>query len=363
MNIDRLLNRFMDYVRCDSESRDELGFCEKLEAELRELGMEVRRDGCGSEFGSNGFNIYARMDGRGDPLLFCAHMDTVAPGKGINPVVEDGVIRSDGSTVLGADDKSGVAAIMEALASLADSGDEHRTVEVLFTISEEVGLLGSKNADYSPILSRSAVVLDSSSVGCIINNAPATVRISARVHGRSAHAAVAPKTGAHALKAACAAIAAMPCGYVGDDTVMNVGTMACPGKTNIVPALAEFDMEIRSFSQEELEARIAQSEAALREACAEFGTTYEFIVDRQTEVLYVDPTSPIVEELRSAFVSLGRTPRVERTYGGSDATWLHKNGIAALNVGTGMQAVHGVSEHIAIADLADTARLVERLMR
>ena len=148
MDTNRLTERFMDYVRCDSESRDERRFCEKLEAELVALGLEVRRDDVSESTGSNGFNIHARLNGTGKPLLFSCHMDTVFPGKGITPVIRDGVICSDGTTILGSDDKSGIAAVMESLHRIVEGNLPHRTIEVMFTVCEEIGLLGSKNADY-----------------------------------------------------------------------------------------------------------------------------------------------------------------------------------------------------------------------
>ena len=362
MDTNRLTERFMDYVRCDSESRDERRFCEKLEAELVALGLEVRRDDVSESTGSNGFDIHARLNGTGKPLLFSCHMDTVFPGKGITPVIRDGVICSDGTTILGSDDKSGIAAVMESLHRIVEGNLPHRTIEVMFTVCEEIGLLGSKNADYSGVQSKGAIVLDSSMVGCVINRAPATARIHAKVTGKSAHAAISPDHGAHALKAACEAIANIPCGYIGDNTVMNVGTLKCEGKTNVVPALAEFDMEVRSFIKEELEAHISACEETLKKACEHYGTSYVFDVDRQCDVLYVNENSDTMLELLNAYRELGHEPTISRTYGGSDATWLFAHGIDAINIGTGMEDVHGLSEHINIENMVTTAELVFKLM-
>ena len=149
MNKQRLLDRFLRYINCPSESGSERSFCELIEQELSALGLEVKRGEVGEKCGSNGFNLYAFLPGDGEPLLLSAHLDTVSPGVGIRPVIEDGVIRSSGDTILGADDKSGVAAILEALETLHEGGLAHRPVEVLFSICEELGLLGAKYADYS----------------------------------------------------------------------------------------------------------------------------------------------------------------------------------------------------------------------
>ena len=179
---------------------------------------------------------------------------------------------------------------------------------------------------------------------------------------KAAHAAICPGHGAHALKAAGEAIANIPCGYIGDNTVMNVGTLKCEGKTNVVPALAEFDMEVRSFIKEELEAHISACEETLKKACEHYGTSYVFDVDRQCDVLYVNENSDTMLELLNAYRELGHEPTISRTYGGSDATWLFAHGIDAINIGTGMEDVHGLSEHINIENMVTTAELVFKLM-
>ena len=367
MNRERLVERFIRYVRCASESGSERNFCLMLEQELKALGLNVMRGEVGEQCGSDGFNLYAVLpengEGHGEPVLFSSHMDTVVPGKDIKPVIDGGIIRSDGTTVLGSDDKSGIAAVMEALETIVEKGLPHRTVEVMFTVCEEVGLRGSRYADYSWIKSKSAVVLDSSAVGCVINRAPANFRINIEITGKSAHAGLAPHEGIHALKAACEAIAEIPCGFVDDMTVMNVANLVSVGKTNIVPEKATFSMEIRSFDEELLQKRLFDSEQAVKRACEKYGASYKWMPERHSEVIYIREDAPIMQELLGIYAALGRTPDIERTYGGSDATWLCSNGIAALNVGTGMQAVHSLDEHIAISDLEDTAEMVLLMMK
>ena len=253
MNPDRLLRRFMRYVQCDSESGHEQAFCRLLEEEGAKLGIQFWRDPVGEQAGSDGWNLGASIPGTGTPVLFSCHMDTVAPGRGVQPVVEGGVVRSSGDTVLGADDKSGIAAVMEALESLLESGKPHRPVELLFSVCEELGLKGAKYADYSRFASKEALVLDNDIPGLINHRAPANVHLHIQVQGRAAHAAVSHGEGVHALKAAVAAIAQIPCGAPDADTVMNVANFLAPGPTNVVPAQASFDMEIRSFVEDKLQ--------------------------------------------------------------------------------------------------------------
>ena len=362
MNPDRLLRRFMRYVQCDSESGHEQAFCRLLEEEGAKLGIQFWRDPVGEQAGSDGWNLGASIPGTGTPVLFSCHMDTVAPGRGVQPVVEGGVVRSSGDTVLGADDKSGIAAVMEALESLLESGKPHRPVELLFSVCEELGLKGAKYADYSRFASKEALVLDNDIPGLINHRAPANVHLHIQVQGRAAHAAVSHGEGVHALKAAVAAIAQIPCGAPDADTVMNVANFLAPGPTNVVPAQASFDMEIRSFVEDKLQGYIQQVRQALETACGQYGASYTLEVERHSDVLDVPLDSPVLQQIQEIYRQMGVETRVESTFGGCDATWLCANGIRALNTGTGMANVHGTGETIAIKDLETTTRMVEALM-
>jgi len=362
MNRERLAQRFMRYVRCASESGSEGAFCKLLEDELLDMGLEVRRDEAGAKCGSDGWNVYAKLKGEGNPILFSAHTDTVYPGKNIVPVIEDGVIRSSGGTILGADDKAGIAAVVEAVESVMESGGKHRTVEMLFSLSEEIGMLGAKYADYKNIESREAVVLDSDRIGEIINRNPANVVLRFEIIGKPSHAGLAPEDGIHALKAAAKAVNDIPVGNVDDISVMNVSNFISEGKTNVVAAKACFDMEIRSFEEERLQEHIAASEKAVKDACGLYAAQYTMALDRHSDVLYVPEESPLVKGLVKAFESLGIQSRVTRSFGGCDATYLFANGLAVVNIGIGMQAVHSAAENIALKDLETTAEVIRKLI-
>ena len=151
INEKRLLDLFLEYVQIDSETKNEKAMCDRVKADLEALGFEVQTDKAGEGYGSNGYNVHAYMPGElgGEPTIFSAHLDTVKPGNGIKPIITDGVIHTDGSTILAGDDKSGIAAIMEAARVLNEQDIPHRDIEVLFTIGEEGGMNGAKNMDYS----------------------------------------------------------------------------------------------------------------------------------------------------------------------------------------------------------------------
>ena len=235
-------------------------------------------------------------------------------------------------------------------------------MELLFSVCEELGLKGAKYADYSRFASKEALVLDNDIPGLINHRAPANVHLHIQVQGRAAHAAVSHGEGVHALKAAVAAIAQIPCGAPDADTVMNVANFLAPGPTNVVPAQASFDMEIRSFVEDKLQGYIQQVRQALETACGQYGASYTLEVERHSDVLDVPLDSPVLQQIQEIYRQMGVETRVESTFGGCDATWLCANGIRALNTGTGMANVHGTGEHIAIKDLETTTRMVEALM-
>lgn len=363
MDAARLTERFLRYVQCSSESGNEKDFCLLMEEEFKRLGIDFSRDTVGDAIGSNGWNLIASIPGEGEPILFSCHMDTVTPGKGIRPIVDNGVIRSAGDTILGADDKSGIAAVMEALESILEEGACHRPVELLFSLCEEKGLLGARHADYSRLKSKEALVLDTGEIGRVVNRAPAIVHLHIRVNGKASHAGTEPEKGVHALKAAAEAIANITCGHADDMSVMNVANFVSTGATNVVPDLATFDMEIRSFTEELLQKHIRDAEGALQKACRTYGATYELALERQCDPLYVPEDASLLTSIREMYADMGIHVKVEGTFGGCDATWLNANGIQALNTGTGMRQCHSVNESITLADLNTITRLVYNLMR
>ena len=362
MNRDRLLQRFFQYVTCASESYHEREFCLMMEEELSSLGIEWDRQEIGEVFGSTGWNLHAFLPGKGEPLLLCAHMDTVSPGRGVSPVMRDGIIYSDGTTVLGSDDKAGIAAAMEALQTILEEGLPHRPVELLLTICEEDGILGSQYAEYGKIISKQAIVLDDEVVGHIVNQAAAYLKLHFSILGRSAHAGVCPEQGIHALKAAAECAAGITCGRVSEASVVNVANFLCPGQTNIVPDQADFDVEVRSYDEAELQDIVHRIHAHVDKTCAAWGAQYRRSETRVSNAFCIPPTTPVIAETCAAMRSLGISPEIRRTLGGSDMTWLAENGVAAINIGVGMREVHGCKEHILFQDMVSTTDILLRVL-
>lgn len=356
---ERLLNTFLDYVRIDSESRREGAMAARVKQELEELGLEVFQDDTRDRTGSETGNLYTLLPGNrpGEPILLCAHLDTVPPGRGIDPVVENGMITSRGETVLGGDDKGGVAAIMEALRVILEEELPHPDVEVVFTVCEEIGLLGAKALDYDRIRSRRAVILDSvGRPGKIVNRGPGHCHIRAKVMGRSAHAGMAPEEGISAIQVLCEGVANMELLRVDEDTTANVGSIHADYPPNIVPAQAELFAECRSLYTEKLEAQAARMLACLERACEKHGARLEGHIEPCFTAFHIPRGDPFLEQVVGACERLGLEWRLAKTGGGSDAHVMNLHGIRALILGTGMSKVHTVREELAVGDLEDTAR-------
>jgi len=362
----RLLQRFLKYVQIDSESGNEKNMADRLIADLSALGCEVWHDDAGRGFGSNGYNVYAKLPGETSqkPLLFSAHIDTVKPGTGVRPLVEDGVVKSSGDTVLGGDDKSGVAAIVEAINCLAVGNIPHRPVEMLFSIGEEGGLKGAKSADYSNFASKEALVLDSSGdVGKIITSAPGQIKFRATVTGKSAHAGVAPETGINAIQAASSAVAAMKLLRVDNETTANISAFISDYASNIVPEKAEVRGEIRSRDLGKLKAQAEHMKNCMLDACRKFGARLDIELDTAYVSYKISDDDGLVTLVSDACRKIGVNPAVEASGGGSDANVMNLGGIKAVVLATGMDKVHTTSEQITLKNLRDCAALCLELMR
>ena len=361
INKERLLNTFLEYVQIDSESTHEKNMALRVAKDLENIGCKVSFDDSMSQTGSNTGNLYAVLPGNadGESIIFSAHMDTVTPGVGIVPVIQDGIIRSQGDTVLGGDDKSGIAAVVEALRTVVENGLPHPTIECAFTVCEEIGLLGSQHLDYSRLSGKYAAVLDSSGrAGKIITSAPGQYKLSAEVVGRRAHAGVAPEEGISAIQVLSEAISHMKLLRIDEETTANIGTICADYATNIVPERACIIAEARSRSDEKLEAQANHMMDCLRSACEKFGARLEGGLTRAYSAYSLAETDPFLCRIMAACGKAGLQPELAASGGGSDANNFNRSGISAVVLGTGMSKVHTTQEELAVSDLEDTANLV-----
>ncbi len=351
VNQERLLGTFLALVRIDSPSLEEEAIAHDLVGRLTSLGLTAELDAMN--------NVIARLAGNGEPILLAAHMDTVMPGHGVNPQVRDGVVYSDGTTILGADDKSGLAIVLEVLETLRERSAPHPDLEVVITVQEEVGLLGAKGLDRSRLRSRLGISFDTASApGTIAVSAPSHSHLMAIIHGKAAHAGVSPEEGVNAIAAAARAIDRMPLGRIDAETTANVGIVRGGVARNIVPDRVELLGEARSRDVYKLEAQTQAMISALETAAAEFGATVEAVCTRSYEGYTFDQDTPVVRRLMAACRAAGVEPVLVPTGGGSDANIFNHAGMQVVNLSTGMKMVHTLDEHVAIKDMVTCAEIV-----
>ena len=360
INKERLLNTFLDYVRIDSESTHEAAMAQRLMEDLRPLGCQIETDQSQSKTGSDTGNLYVTLPGdpQAEPIILCAHMDTVVPGVGVEPIIEDGIIRSKGDTVLGGDDKSGIAAIVEALRTIVEEQLPHPTIQAVFTVCEEVGLKGSAHIDYSLLKAKRAAVLDSSGdAGKIIIAAPGQYKLNAQVIGRRAHAGVAPEQGISAIQVLAQAIANMKLLRIDEETTANIGTIHAEYATNIVAERAQIIAEARSRSDEKLEQQAQHMMQCLQNACQVHGATLEGGLSKAYSAYSFSEEDQFVQHIVSACQKAGISHLLGASGGGSDANNMNCNGVQAVVLGTGMTKAHTTSEELSIANLENIAAL------
>ncbi|MBI2987040.1 MAG: M20/M25/M40 family metallo-hydrolase [Deltaproteobacteria bacterium] len=372
---DRLKRLLIELVQIDSISRKEYAIAMRLKRELEELGGEVWMDDAGQKVGGNAGNLIAHFRGNAPgsgPLLLSAHMDTVVPGEGVVPVLEDTILRSDGRTVLGGDDKSGIAIICEVLRVVREKSLPCSDLDVVFTICEETGLLGAKCLDISRLRARRGFVLDSDSVGFLFTKAPAANRMKFSVYGLEAHAGVCPEKGISAIQVAAEGISKMRLGRIDDETTANIGLIEGGMAVNIIPNSVHLKGEARSHSEEKLEWQTRHMLRCLEEAAARyelqrdgrrFRATVEAKIERDYDRMDIPDSSAIVRLVRSAGRNLGIAVRTMATGGGCDANVLNKKGLEVANLSTSMREIHTVKEWLDLDDLYLSAEMLLEIVR
>lgn len=363
---ERLLDSFCRLVSTASVSGQEAALRDLLIKALAERGFKADEDGAAAVVGGNSGNLLVRVPGKvpGKKLLFAAHMDTVEPGEGIKPVVEAGIIHSQGDTILGADDKAAIAAILEALDVLKENQVDHADLEILFTVGEEQGLKGAKAFEFSLLQAEMGYVLDAGGEpGCIVIQSPCQYEIEYEVLGRAAHAGINPEVGLNAIHLAAKALAAMPCGRIDAETTCNFGIIQGGKARNIVAEYCHVKGEARSLSRFKVDNLTTDLTRNFCTKVEELGGQAR----TRTTLLYpeisLQPGSTVVRLASSAARLIGLNPRLIKTGGGSDASIIQSAGIPCANLGVGMQKVHTCEEFIQLTDLIKVTQLILAIIK
>ncbi|MGE5259011.1 MAG: M20/M25/M40 family metallo-hydrolase [Hyphomicrobiales bacterium] len=374
VNAERLAETFRSLAATGSVSRREGALAADLRRRLEVLGAEVWVDDTAAKTGSDTGNLFARLEGtsNGPALLLNAHMDTVQPGEGVSVQFGDGVFTSNGQTILGADDKSAIAVILEALNVLRERREvPHGPVEIVLTTCEEVGLAGARHLDFSRVTAPFGYTLDGSDTDGIIVQAPSANRFEIRVIGKDAHAGAHPEQGINAIHLAAKAMAELTIGRIDRETTCNIGRIEGGTATNIVPPLVTLQGEARSHDETKLEnvtsgilAAFERIVAAEREGRSPDGLPrLETRVERSYSATRIPVEHPLVGLAQRAAQGLGRSLRTKISGGGSDANIFFEKGIPLGILGTGMREIHTVREHVRLDDMIRATELLLEIIR
>lgn len=367
VNRQRLVSRFIKLVETGSVSGQEGKLRDLLKADFYRRGLDAEEDNAGEILKGQSGNLLVRIPGAlsGPPLLFAAHMDTVEPGNDIRAIVgDDGFIKSKGDTVLGSDDKAAIAVLLEVLDVIEENGIAHPSLEFLFTVSEEQGLLGAKAFDFSKLKAEFGYVLDAEGdPGTVIVQSPCQNEIEYMAYGKAAHAGINPQDGVNAIQIAALAMSLMPCGRIDEETTCNFGIIKGGKARNIVADFCQIKGEIRSLSREKLDRLSAELEETFKTEVEKHGGRAEVTVKFLYPEIKLDSEEKVVKLAVKAAEAVGLKPQLAKTGGGSDASIINGRGIRCANLGIGMRAVHTCGEYISVNDLVDDVRLILALIQ
>jgi len=373
VNKERLAETFKFLVEIDSVSKEESTISGEIKKILESMGAETSVDNAGDKIGGDTGNLIARFKGNtlASPLLLNAHMDTVEPGKGVTAVLADGVFTSDGTTILGADDKSAIAILLEAIKTMQENDLPYGPLELVFTVCEEIGLLGAKHLDLDLITAKFGYALDATDTEGIVTRAPSANRLEFKIHGKDAHAGAAPEKGINAISLASKAIANLELGRIDHETTCNIGLIEGGTATNIVPNLVTVEGEVRSHDEEKLNkitnTMISSFEGVVdnyRRMTSDHGLPrLEIKIEKDFSSTYIPDDHRVVELALRAAENLGRTMVTKRTGGGADTNIFFEKGIITGVLGTGMRDMHTVRESVKLDDMVHTTELLLEIIK
>jgi tripeptide aminopeptidase len=350
---------FLELARVPSPSGEERVVADQVIEYLQALALAVDEDDAGGRIDSTIGNLLCRIEpnGEGAPLFFCAHLDTVPPEGPIEPVVEDGVVRNGGDTILGADNKAAVAAMLEATRRIVAENRPHGGIELLFTPKEEVGLRGAEAFDQERLNARLGYVYDHAGpIGEVILGAPYQVKLDASFRGRAAHSGMYPEEGRSAIAAAARAIADLRLGRLDEETTANVGEIHGGTARNIVPERCSFAAEARCHDERKLGELVQEMLETITFAAQVSDCDVETAVDPSARGYRFKRDDEAVRLAAAALERTGFQPTYGLSGGGADANVFNERGLQCLNLANGMRDIHTPAERIAVADLE---RMVE----
>lgn len=365
-NTEQVKQTFLDLININSPSKCERPVADYVKSQLESLGFDVVEDSAGVKTGGNSGNLIATKLGSilgAKSIFFSCHMDTVQPTDKLEVVIEDDLIRTDGTTILGADDKAGLAAVIEGIRDVVESGKPHGDIQVLCDVQEEIGLIGVKQMDLSLVKAKMGYVFDTGKPVCGLTvSAPSHVNMLIEITGKAAHAGIEPEAGVSAIIAVSNAISKMRLGRIDEETTANVGVIEGGKARNIIPDRVLVKAEARSRSEEKLAEQVQHMKSIFEEEARKIGAKAEVTAEREYDSFRWTQDDDIVKLAMAASRKIGIEPTFQDGGGGSDANLFNSAGIAALLIGVGYEGPHSTSEKITLSDIKKSADLVSALI-
>ncbi|MBF0397133.1 MAG: M20/M25/M40 family metallo-hydrolase [Desulfobacterales bacterium] len=372
INKERLAETFKHLISINSVSKEEGLLSNEIKKIFENIGAQTFIDDVGKIIGSDTGNLVVKFKGNVNvpAILLNAHMDTVEPGRGIKPIFENGIFKSDGKTILGAYDKSAIAIMIEAISVIIENKIDHGPIELVFTICEELGLLGAKHFDINKLSAKFGYVIDTTDTQGIVTRAPAANKFEFKIYGKAAHAGAVPEKGINAISLASKAIASLTLGRIDHETTCNIGRIEGGIATNIVPDLVTVKGEARSHDEEKLEKITNEILSAFRNVIDDHKKDSDEGLPRLEVDLvndfrrtFIPDDHPVVKIAKKAAANLDMNMATKRTGGGADANIFFQKGIITGVLGTGMLDMHTVSEFIALDDMVKSAELLIEILK
>lgn len=366
MGRERLIETFSKLVAIDSVSKNEGKVHEYLIQTFESLGLEVIEDQSKKQTGLGGNNIIATHYGtkKVKPLFFSSHTDTVTPGEGIEAIEKEGIIYSKGETILAADDKAGIAIMIESIQQILDEGLETGVLEFVLSPGEEIGLVGAEALDIHLLESDIGYVLDNGGpVGKAIVASPTLYMYDVTIHGKAAHAGLEPEKGISAVQILTEALHHIKVGRLDDETTANIGQIHGGTATNVVMDYLELKGEVRSISKEKADQLIQEMKTSFETAAKAFGGTVAINVDLKATGFRLSEEEPVIELFKKAVKAVGREYTSEVSGGGSDANVFNAKGKRVANVSIGYDKIHTVDEYIPVVEMEKAVELVLALVK
>lgn len=364
---DRLLKEFLELVQIDSETKNEGKIASVLKQKLEDIGFYVAEDNSSFHNGHGANNLIATLRGAAQDvpaIYFTAHMDTVVPGNGVKPVVRDGYVQTDGTTILGADDKAGIAALLEMIRSIQEEEIEHGDIQLVITAGEESGLAGAKEMDASLLFAKYGFAVDSDGkVGGIVTSAPFQAKLWTTIYGKTAHAGVAPEKGISAITIAAKAISKMNLGRIDSETTANIGSFEGGKATNIVCEEVHILSEARSIKEDKLAAQTTHMESVFEDMAKSMDGSAKTEVKLMYPGFNIEESEAVVEIAKKAAAAIGRPSTILTSGGGSDANIFNGFGIPTINLCVGYEEIHTKNERMPIEELEKLAELLIEIVK